>query len=111
MIRKPLHDFSCAALAAGFALSPLALVAAETDTALQAVESQWSLLNEYCVSCHNSEDWAGSLDFSSLSPAAIANNTATFEAATRKLRGRLMPPPGNERPSEAQIDAFVGDME
>src|SRR5688500_11082757 len=29
----------------------------------------------------------------------------------RKLRGRLMPPPGNDRPTEATIDDFVGNME
>ena len=39
--------------------------------------------------------------------ATIADNTEVFEAATRKLRGRLMPPPGNERPSEAALDGTV----
>jgi hypothetical protein len=98
-----------AAVVAVSALSPLAL-AAELEVP-DGVQKHWGLLEEYCVSCHNSEDWAGSVDFGSLSPESIANNTATFEAAMRKLRGRLMPPPGNERPSEAQIDEFVADME
>jgi mono/diheme cytochrome c family protein len=104
------RKFACTALSAGFALNPLALVAAEAQVPA-VVEEHWGLLNDYCVSCHNSEDWAGSVDFGSLSPETIANNTEVFEAAMRKLRGRLMPPPGNERPSEAQIDAFVADME
>jgi hypothetical protein len=94
-----------------FVAQPASVLAAETDAALHAVEGQWSMLEDYCVGCHNSEDWAGSVDFGSLSPAAIAGNTEVFEAAMRKLRGRLMPPPGNERPSEAQIDEFVADME
>ncbi len=106
------HSVQSALLLAGSLLSPLPLVAAEADErALHAVEEQWGLLNEYCVGCHNSEDWAGSVDFDGLTPDMIAANTATFEAAMRKLRGRLMPPPGNERPDEATIDAFVGDVE
>ncbi len=109
---KPSDALIKAALLAGFALSPLALVAAEADErVLHAVEEQWGLLNEYCVGCHNDEDWAGSVTFANLTPDTIAQNTAVFEAAMRKLRGRLMPPPGNERPDEQQIDAFVGDME
>ena len=49
---------------AGIALQPLVINAAEQpshDVALHAVQEQWGLLNEYCVSCHNAEDWAGSL--------------------------------------------------
>jgi len=56
----------------------------------------------------HSEDWAGSVDFDGLTAADIADNTPVFEAAMRKLRGRLMPPPGNERPAEGAIDDFVG---
>jgi len=99
---------------AGFALQPLVLNAAEQpgqDVALHAVQEQWGLLNEYCVSCHNAEDWAGSLAIDTLSPANIVENTAVWEAAMRKLRGRLMPPPGNDRPAEATIDNFIGIME
>ncbi|MGV3592365.1 MAG: DUF1592 domain-containing protein [Gammaproteobacteria bacterium] len=93
-------------------LHPLTAAAAEADAAaLQAVEQQWTLLEVYCVSCHNSEDWAGSIAFDTLAPGTIADNTEIFEAATRKLRGRLMPPPGNERPSEAALDDFVAGME
>ena len=100
-----------AVISAGFALNPLAFAAAADERAFHAVEEQWGLLDDYCVSCHNSEDWAGSVDFGSLAPDAIGANTEIFEAAMRKLRGRLMPPPGNDRPSEAALDAFVADME
>ncbi|HEY0962305.1 MAG TPA: DUF1592 domain-containing protein [Pseudomonadales bacterium] len=106
------HTLVYATLSAGFALNPLAAAAAEAGAhAPQNVEQQWALLEDYCVSCHNSEDWAGSIAFDTLSPATIADNTEVFEAATRKLRGRLMPPPGNERPSEAALDDFVAGME
>ena len=107
-----MHFLPKAVLAAGLALSPLMLSAAEhDDAALLAVTEQWGLLNDYCVGCHNSEDWAGSLDLDGMAPENIADNTPVFEAAMRKLRGRLMPPPGNDRPDEAAIDDFVGKVE
>jgi hypothetical protein len=34
-----------------------------------------------------------------------------WEAAVRKLRGRLMPPPGTKQPEQSEIDTFVSWME
>jgi len=82
-----------------------------SEEALQAVNAKWDLLNEYCVSCHNFEDWAGSLAFDTLSPETIHNNIYVFEKAVRKMRGRLMPPPGNDKPPIEDLDAFIADME
>lgn len=101
-------------LLGGLALSPLWLAAAEApgdEKALKAVADQWSLLTEYCVGCHNSEDWAGSLTFDTYSADTMHENPAMWEAATRKLRGRLMPPPGNDRPDEKAINSFVASVE
>jgi hypothetical protein len=89
-----------------------ALAAEQGDAnALRAVEDQWSLIDSYCVDCHNTEDWAGSLALDTLTTNDIAANAATFESAIRKLRGRLMPPPGNDRPAESTINSFVASME
>lgn len=100
-------------LLCSLAFTPISFAAAqETHTqALENIEHQWELLNEYCVGCHNFEDWAGSLAFDTLSPESIHDNTDIFEKAVRKMRGRLMPPPGNERPSEARLDEFITEME
>ena len=79
-------------LLAGLALPVLASTAAHAQTdapSLRDVEARWDLLNEYCVGCHNVEDWAGSLAFDTLSPASVAENAAIFEEAIRKMRGRL----------------------
>jgi len=82
------------------------------DTAaLQAVETRWNMLNDYCVTCHNFEDWAGSLAFDTLSPAMIHNNQDVFEKAIRKMRGRLMPPPGNDKPPMDDLDEFIATLE
>ena len=61
---------------------------------------QWQLLEERCANCHNSIDWAGGLAFDTLSADDIAADAETWEKAVRKLRGRLMPPPGEPQPDQ-----------
>jgi len=78
---------------------------------LDAVKAQWPLFDQYCVSCHNFEDWAGSLAFDTLSPDAVHENRDIFEKVLRKMRGRLMPPPGNEQPAQSDLNSFIASME
>ncbi|HEY0961052.1 MAG TPA: DUF1592 domain-containing protein [Pseudomonadales bacterium] len=70
-----------------------------------------AMLDQYCSECHNSEDWAGSVAFDLLDIGSVERETATWEHAVRKLRGRLMPPPGSEQPTQAEIDRFVAFLE
>ncbi|MFO7325318.1 MAG: DUF1592 domain-containing protein [Pseudomonadota bacterium] len=74
-----------------------------------AGEGHWALLEEYCLSCHNTTDWAGELALDALEreTAAIAADAATWEKVVRRMRGGLMPPPGEPRPSSADTQAFV----
>jgi hypothetical protein len=46
-----------------------------------------------------------------LSLQSPAENAQIWEKALRKLRGRLMPPPGNPQPAQKDIDSFVAWME
>jgi len=69
------------------------------------------LLNQYCGDCHNSEDWAGSLAFDLLDLSNPGTEAEVWEKAVRKLRGRLMPPPGSEQPQQAELDTFVAWLE
>src|ERR1700742_4661558 len=71
----------------------------------------WALLKDRCEKYHNSEDWAGSVAFDTMSPQDIPADAETWEKAVRKLRGRLMPPPGNPQPDQQTIDTFVHWME
>jgi hypothetical protein len=74
-------------------------------------EEHWALLNDYCVECHNFEDWAGGVAFDTMRPEAIPEDAKIWEAVVRKLRGRMMPPPGQDRPGESHIDAMVSWLE
>ncbi len=76
-----------------------------------AAAEQWPFVERYCVECHNETDLTADIAFDSLSPDDIAAHAETFERAVRKLRGRLMPPPGGATPGNAETDAFVAWLE
>jgi hypothetical protein len=42
---------------------------------------------------------------------SVPEHPEVWEAALRKLRGRLMPPPGSRQPDQKDIDAFVASIE
>ena len=73
------------------------------------------MLDTYCAGCHNSRVRAGGVAFDTLSlticDRALRKHADVWEAAVRKLRGRLMPPPGSRQPDQREIDAFVTWME
>jgi hypothetical protein len=73
----------------------------------QGSDPQWALLEQYCVECHNSTDWAGGVAFDTLSLEQVDQDAAVWEAAVRKLRAGLMPPKGNPRPERAVLDGMV----
>jgi hypothetical protein len=61
-------------------------------------EEQWSVIERYCVECHNRDDLAGGRAFDRLSPHNIAADAEVWELAIRKVRSGLMPPAGGPRP-------------
>jgi hypothetical protein len=71
----------------------------------------WGLLQQRCIKCHNSTDWSGGLAFDTMSPHEVAADAEVWEKAVRKLRGRLMPPPGQPQPDQQTVDGFVSWLE
>jgi mono/diheme cytochrome c family protein len=92
------------AAACGFALPGTHALAASQSP-------HWGVIQKYCVECHNAEDWAGGVAFDTLSPDTVPSDAKIWEATIRKLRGRLMPPPGKEQPGTAQVAALVSWLE
>ncbi len=70
-----------------------------------------AMLSTYCYSCHNTRVKSGGLALDALDLRTPEENAQTWEKAVRKLRGRLMPPPGNPQPPQKEIDSFVSWME
>ena len=62
-------------------LLPLASTAA---FAQDEAHAQWSLVDNYCLGCHNDKDWAGQLALSLMGPDSLHSEPAVFEAVLRK---------------------------
>jgi len=61
--------------------------------------------------CHNERVTSGGLALDDMNLESPAESAQIWEKALRKLRGRLMPPPGNPQPPQKDIDSFVAWME
>ena len=72
---------------------------------------QWTIVETYCVECHNAAEAAGGVVFERMGPDSVPLEPQVFEAAVGKLRGRLMPPPGNPQPNQRHVDSFVAWLE
>src|SRR5215471_10219854 len=69
------------------------------------------MLNNYCARCHNNRAKVGGLALDGQDLQAVADNPEIWEKVLRKLRGNLMPPPGQPQPPQKDLDSFVGWME
>ena len=77
----------------------------------QRPKSQWSTIGLYCFGCHNEEVRAGNLLLDQLGAKSVPQHPEIFEKVVRKLRGRQMPPPGVDQPSQQEVDALVAWLE
>ena len=98
------------ALIAPFALLQDCAVG-QTPAAASAREQHRTMLENYCVTCHNTQMKTGGLAIDNLDLQVPANDAQAWEKALRKLRGHLMPPPGSPRPPVKEVDSFVAWME
>jgi cytochrome c551/c552 len=77
---------------------------------LSAQEPQ-ALLNQYCVTCHNTKLKTGGLALDKLELARAGTNAESWEKVARKLRAGMMPPAGAPRPDRHALDALAGAVE
>ncbi len=118
---KSFRDVRPAVALIGIALSAVAGAAEVPVTAQGAaaaghapadVHSQkWDFVDKYCSNCHNATDWAGGVAFDTLDRSDVGADARTWEEAVRKLRGSLMPPPGEPQPDAASRKDFVAWLE
>jgi mono/diheme cytochrome c family protein len=102
---------AAAILVTASAFNPSVRTEAARQTGAAAVPSHQALLTTYCYTCHNSKVRMGGLALQGLDLDTAGANAEIWEQAVRKLRGRLMPPPGSPQPEQQQIDTFVAWME
>src|SRR5205814_858694 len=85
--------------------------AAQTQTAPPSSSPIQTVLDAYCITCHSATSRAGGVAFAGMPLDDIGKNAEIWEKAVRKMRGRLMPPPGSRQPDQPEVDAFVGALE
>lgn len=90
--------------ALGFLLLPLNPTWSQAQTGS-------ALLDEYCLDCHNVNDWAGSLAMDTLDFNNPGKDAEHWELVVRKLRAGMMPPPGERRPAYDDALAFARTLE
>jgi mono/diheme cytochrome c family protein len=70
-----------------------------------------TLVDSYCVSCHNTRVKTAALALDEAARQTIAANPEIWEKVVRKLRGGAMPPVGRPRPSAAAVAGVVTSLE
>ncbi len=70
-----------------------------------------SLVNKYCVSCHNQKLKTANLSLDRADSEHVANSAEAWEKVIVKLRSRAMPPPGLPRPDNATYDSVATWLE
>ena len=74
-------------------------------------DAQLATMKQYCSGCHNDKAKIGGASFEGITAASIAKNPELFEKVVRKLRGRVMPPPGAKQPDAKAVDSLVAWLE
>ncbi|HET7609068.1 MAG TPA: DUF1592 domain-containing protein, partial [Gammaproteobacteria bacterium] len=100
----------CASRAAA-ALAAALLAGCSEPPPDQAVARHIELFGRYCTECHNDAEAAGDMSLEHVTPELIAAKPEVFEQVIRKLRGGLMPPPGEPRPDREDRLALVTALE
>jgi hypothetical protein len=76
-----------------------------------AVGAHVATFERFCTDCHNDAEAAGELSLQGVTAADVAAKPEVFEEVVRKLRGGLMPPPGEPRPEADDAHALVVALE
>jgi hypothetical protein len=90
-------------------LVAIALSTAPRDSS--AATPNQSVIDQYCIGCHNQRTRAGGLVLQGLDVTRVGEHPDVWERVVRKLRGGLMPPAGARRPDVASSAAFLSALE
>jgi hypothetical protein len=70
-----------------------------------------TLIDRYCVGCHNQRLKTAKLELDILDVTHPEKDPVVWERAVRKLRGGMMPPPGATRPSQTEVNSLATYLE
>ena len=87
------------------------LSAAPATQGPDPAEASLATVKQYCSGCHSDKAKIGGISFEGITAETIAKDPERFEKAVRKLRGRVMPPPGAKQPDGKAVDSLVAFLE
>src|SRR5436190_14864446 len=111
MTKNSIALIAVISLAGVFTASPRLAMPTAPQTSAAAADVQLATVKQYCAGCHNDRAKTGGVSFDGITAASIGQHAEVFEKAVRKLRGRVMPPPGSKQPDQATIDSLVAWLE
>jgi mono/diheme cytochrome c family protein len=76
-----------------------------------AADAQLATIKQYCSGCHNDRAKTADVSFDGITAASVGQHAELFEKSVRKLRGRVMPPPGARQPDAKAVDSLVAWLE
>jgi mono/diheme cytochrome c family protein len=79
--------------------------------AAAAIAGNKALLDQYCVTCHNSRVKTANLSLEGADLAAIGDHAEMWEKVVRKLRAGVMPPPDIKRPALTEYEGLRDFLE
>jgi hypothetical protein len=97
--------------AAARSASPSEPPARAASKALLSPSAQRTVINDFCVTCHDSDKEKGGLTLEKFDPAQPQKNAEVAEKMIRKLRAGMMPPAGADRPDTATLQALAVALE
>jgi hypothetical protein len=78
-----------------------------TFAGMVLAKNSLTLMEKYCLDCHDGDSSKGDLDLESVLELPIQKHLGTWESVVRKLKTRQMPPVGKKRPSEEEYQVLV----
>jgi mono/diheme cytochrome c family protein len=77
-----------------------------------SLPSRWNtLLDQYCVTCHNGQTKSEGITFADADLHQVPRNAEFWERVIRKVRAGVMPPAGMPRPDRPGLDGFAAWLE
>src|SRR5262245_27848249 len=70
-----------------------------------------AVVTQYCAGCHNDRAKSGDLALTAFDIEKAGEHPEVWEKVVRKLRGRMMPPPGRPRPDNKTYDQLISYLE
>ena len=90
----------------GIGLTCTSASIAQAQSAPSVIDGHRALLEQFCVTCHNQRRQTAGLALDTLDLTNVGENPEIWEAVIQKLRGGMMPPAGQPRPSPDAYRAF-----